>query len=186
MRFKGKLTKWNDDRGFGFIAPMEGGPEVFAHISAFPRDGRRPEVGEVLTYEQVADKAGRPRAVGITRPGVPAPARMRATHPPGTPRPGPRPSVVLPMVVIVLSLSVLGWEYRRYPARAAGEEAEAAAGPAHSVAEDTDSGRTCDERTRCSQMTSCEEATWFLEHCPGTKMDGNHDGVPCEKQWCGH
>ena len=42
----------------------------------------------------------------------------------------------------------------------------------------------CDGRTHCSQMTSCEEATFFLNNCPGTKMDGNNDGVPCERQWC--
>jgi hypothetical protein len=42
----------------------------------------------------------------------------------------------------------------------------------------------CDGRTHCSQMTSCEEATFFLKNCPGTKMDGNNDGVPCEQQWC--
>jgi Excalibur calcium-binding domain len=33
-------------------------------------------------------------------------------------------------------------------------------------------------------MMSCEEATWFLAHCPGVEMDGNRDGVPCERQWC--
>jgi len=43
---------------------------------------------------------------------------------------------------------------------------------------------SCDGRTYCSQMTSCAEATYFINHCPGTKMDGNNDGVPCEKQWC--
>lgn len=42
----------------------------------------------------------------------------------------------------------------------------------------------CDGRIYCSQMTSCEEATWVLQHCPGTKMDGNNDGIPCERQWC--
>ncbi|MDR1349647.1 MAG: excalibur calcium-binding domain-containing protein [Zoogloeaceae bacterium] len=42
----------------------------------------------------------------------------------------------------------------------------------------------CDGRTHCSQMTSCEEAVWFLENCPNTKMDGDHDGIPCEQQWC--
>jgi hypothetical protein len=42
----------------------------------------------------------------------------------------------------------------------------------------------CDGRTHCSQMTSCQEATWFLRNCPGTKMDGNNDGIPCEQQWC--
>jgi hypothetical protein len=43
----------------------------------------------------------------------------------------------------------------------------------------------CDGREYCSQMTSCEEATYFLENCPGVKMDGEGDGIPCEKQWCG-
>lgn len=43
---------------------------------------------------------------------------------------------------------------------------------------------TCDGRTHCSQMTSCEEATYFLQQCPNTQMDGNGDGIPCEKQWC--
>jgi hypothetical protein len=44
----------------------------------------------------------------------------------------------------------------------------------------------CDGRTYCSQMTSCAEAEYFLSHCPGTKMDGDHDGIPCERQWCGN
>ncbi|BCT93686.1 hypothetical protein LYSHEL_27130 [Lysobacter helvus] len=42
----------------------------------------------------------------------------------------------------------------------------------------------CDGRTMCSQMTSCAEATYFVQHCPNTRMDGNNDGVPCERQWC--
>jgi hypothetical protein len=43
---------------------------------------------------------------------------------------------------------------------------------------------TCDGRIYCSQMTSCAEANYFLSNCPGVKMDGNHDGVPCQEQWC--
>lgn len=35
-----------------------------------------------------------------------------------------------------------------------------------------------------AQMTSCTEARTFLKNCPGMEMDGNHDGVPCEQQWC--
>ena len=47
----------------------------------------------------------------------------------------------------------------------------------------------CDGRIHCSQMTSCEEATFFLKNCPGVQMDGGRpgekpDGVPCENQWC--
>jgi len=48
----------------------------------------------------------------------------------------------------------------------------------------TSSPFKCDGRTYCSQMTSCAEATYFLKNCPGVTMDGNNDGIPCEKQWC--
>ncbi|MDN5565343.1 MAG: excalibur calcium-binding domain-containing protein [Psychrobacter sp.] len=43
---------------------------------------------------------------------------------------------------------------------------------------------SCDGRQHCTQMTSCAEATYFINHCPDTKMDGNNDGIPCEQQWC--
>lgn len=43
----------------------------------------------------------------------------------------------------------------------------------------------CDGRTHCSEMRSCAEAAYFIQHCPNTKMDGDGDGVPCERQWCG-
>jgi len=52
------------------------------------------------------------------------------------------------------------------------------------VASDTRGPYQCDGRTHCSEMTSCEEAEFFLANCPGVKMDGGVDGVPCEKQWC--
>ena len=42
----------------------------------------------------------------------------------------------------------------------------------------------CDGRQHCSQMTSCAEAKAFLQSCPGMKMDGDHDGIPCEDQLC--
>ncbi|MBK1616525.1 calcium-binding protein [Rubrivivax gelatinosus] len=48
----------------------------------------------------------------------------------------------------------------------------------------TSSRFSCDGRTYCSQMHSCEEAKFFLDHCPGVKMDGDGDGIPCETQWC--
>ena len=43
---------------------------------------------------------------------------------------------------------------------------------------------TCDGRQHCSQMSSCAEATYFIQHCPNTKMDGDQDGIPCEDQLC--
>jgi len=44
----------------------------------------------------------------------------------------------------------------------------------------------CEGKIYCSEMSSCAEAKFYLRNCPGTKMDGNNDGIPCEKQWCGH
>ena len=79
-----------------------------------------------------------------------------------------------------------GWYgYSQYQRRTltAEEAPEVATAPAapRSVPE----GRfKCDGRIYCSQMTSCAEATFFLQNCPGTKMDGNNDGIPCERQWC--
>ena len=55
---------------------------------------------------------------------------------------------------------------------------------AHSAARNTNNYK-CDGRQHCSQMTSYEEAKFFIENCPDTKMDGDHDGIPCERQF-GH
>ncbi|WP_147173886.1 excalibur calcium-binding domain-containing protein [Pseudomonas sp. SJZ079] len=56
--------------------------------------------------------------------------------------------------------------------------------PSTALSASTASSYSCDGRTHCSQMRSCEEATYFLKNCPGTQMDGDYDGVPCESQWC--
>ena len=41
MRFDGTLKSWNDERGFGFLAPLEGGEDVFVHFSAIQSSGYR-------------------------------------------------------------------------------------------------------------------------------------------------
>lgn len=45
---------------------------------------------------------------------------------------------------------------------------------------------TCDGSKYCKQMTSCDEARYFMKNCPGTHMDGDNDGIPCEMQYCGN
>lgn len=64
MRHEGRLTDWNDDRGFGFIAPASGGPRVFVHVSALPR-GQRPVVDDLLTYAEARDARNRLRAADV-------------------------------------------------------------------------------------------------------------------------
>ena len=69
MRSKGKIATWKDDKGFGFIASNDGGPQVFIHIKAFSNRNRRPEIGEVVTYAVTKDEQGRTRAANATYAG---------------------------------------------------------------------------------------------------------------------
>lgn len=65
MRFQGKITRWKDDQGFGFVTRNATGDEAFVHIKAFSSRSRRPVEGDVVTYELAKDERGRPRAVGV-------------------------------------------------------------------------------------------------------------------------
>jgi Excalibur calcium-binding domain len=90
-------------------------------------------------------------------------------------------------LVIIVILGLLGWQgYQHYQARTAKTAAlpESSTAPVPAALSSPVAQYKCDGRTYCSQMTSCEEATYFLRNCPGVKMDGNNDGVPCEQQWC--
>ena len=53
-------VKWfNDAKGFGFIEPEEGGPDVFAHFSAIEMDGFRTlKQGSKVSYELVQGPKG--------------------------------------------------------------------------------------------------------------------------------
>jgi Excalibur calcium-binding domain len=94
------------------------------------------------------------------------------------------------LVVIVVVAAVLSFMAARHHASPPGVGGFDSAGspPSNRAAADPSDlpsrDSRCDGRTFCSQMTSCEEAKYFLNHCPNTKMDGDHDGVPCEQQWC--
>lgn len=63
MKGKGHVSQWNDDRGFGFITPVNGDKPVFLHIKAMANRNRRPTVGELLSYELAQDKQGRWQAL---------------------------------------------------------------------------------------------------------------------------
>jgi uncharacterized membrane protein YsdA (DUF1294 family)/cold shock CspA family protein len=65
MRFEGTLKTWNDDRGFGFIEPAQGGQEIFVHIKAFGRRAGRPQVQQLLSFEIEPGPQGRKRAKNV-------------------------------------------------------------------------------------------------------------------------
>lgn len=96
-------------------------------------------------------------------------------------------------LIVLLIIAALGWYgYTKYQdrlktQRLVGAPVESEKAPTVTLPKADGAGVSsfkCDGRTYCSQMTSCAEATFFLKNCPGTKMDGNNDGIPCESQWC--
>ncbi|MBT0588173.1 DUF1294 domain-containing protein [Alteromonas oceanisediminis] len=66
MRSQGRLTNWNDDKGFGFVEPNGGGIRSFVHIKSFKKRSRRPVEGDLIVYEQIKDANGKYKAVNIS------------------------------------------------------------------------------------------------------------------------
>ena len=97
-------------------------------------------------------------------------------------------------IIWILVLAVLGWygwgKYEAHikaqdAAEAAGRSVKPAPAKARKAAEPAVSFFTCDGRNSCVQMTSCEEARYFVKNCPGMNSGASGEGVPsCEKQWC--
>ena len=186
-RYSGKLKKWNAERGFGFIVADDGGQDIFVHISAFARHGRLPTVGEVLTFEVEPDRNGKRSAVRVLRPGDAqrdaAPRRPVRLSTSGSDNSGGFFGKVISGLLVC---ALLWFGFSQYAKRAARFDSVLPAPPASiSPAKlPVPADFKCDGRNMCSQMTSCREATLFLQNCPGTQLDGNGDGVPCEQQWC--
>ena len=61
-------VKWfNTTKGFGFIAPDEGGKDVFVHISALERSGLTGLAdNQIVTYDLATGRDGRESAENLS------------------------------------------------------------------------------------------------------------------------
>ncbi|MFZ3037427.1 MAG: excalibur calcium-binding domain-containing protein [Rugosibacter sp.] len=86
-------------------------------------------------------------------------------------------------LIIFAVLVAFGWNYYQKGASSTQAqtqiEPQAFQAPVTLVNQPTENF-SCDGRQHCSQMRSRAEAEFFLKNCPGTKMDGDNDGIPCE------
>jgi CspA family cold shock protein len=61
----GKIKMFNEDKGFGFIKPGDGGVDDFFHVSAL-REGDEIERDKSVSFEVGTDpKSGKSRAVSV-------------------------------------------------------------------------------------------------------------------------
>jgi uncharacterized membrane protein YsdA (DUF1294 family)/cold shock CspA family protein len=108
MQFQGTLTTWHPDRGFGFIAPSEGGDDVFVHIKAFKRRDFQPVVGQVLAFEVELGPNGKKRAKQVewVRQAV-APSRVRKRA--GSAPWGTATLLAIPAFLVVFGVVTFVW-----------------------------------------------------------------------------
>lgn len=193
---KGKLARWIEDKGFGFIKPDDGGADVFIHISALRTMSRSPVVGDVIIYETEFGDNGKIRATNAKIEGVspvltisPVSKKVNTKtanyqyrqpkKPYNTYRPSYRKSGYrfLPVLIVVVAVYAFDKFRNHIPAAATPFE------PSFSEPIKPSQTFTCQGKVYCSQMSSYDEAVFYLQNCPGTKMDGDGDGEPCEQQF---
>ena len=63
---RGIIIKWFDEKGYGFIEPVGGGPHLFFHVRSIRNSERRDLLGHRVTYLEGTDRDGRPAATNIT------------------------------------------------------------------------------------------------------------------------
>ena len=64
MRTKGTVKGFNDQKGFGFIQPDDGGTDVFVHATALERAGMRAlSEGQKVSFTTAVDKRSGKTAV---------------------------------------------------------------------------------------------------------------------------
>jgi len=65
MRYQGKIVKWNEAKGYGFIMPKGGNQSVFVHVRGFSSRKRRPLDNLLVSYALGSDTKGRCCAVNV-------------------------------------------------------------------------------------------------------------------------
>lgn len=169
MRFQGKIKSWNKAKGFGFIYPNGSGNDVFAHISSFENRYSKPEIADIVTYEIEQDEKKRNRATKIKFVGEKNQQKSLNS--------------VWGFLVPILLFILIGLIVRDL-FQHRGSTIQSTFYKSVYERDYDSSNFSCQGKTHCSEMTSCQEALFYVENCSDTQMDGNHDSIPCEQQWC--
>lgn len=61
----GTIKFFIENKGYGFIQPSDGGPDVFVHVKALPPGIRRLIEGQAIQFEIGPGKNGKTKAVKV-------------------------------------------------------------------------------------------------------------------------
>lgn len=173
MRYQGRVIEWKDERGFGFIMPDGGGPKVFLHISSFSYRTRRPTVGAFVTYELSTDEKGRPRARAVQFVGESKPQSRRLNT----------AVSALTISLVVMFLGCVAYVRISHPNSTVSASMYKIFFAREALYQNP-RFRCESSKSSCARMSSCAEAFFHQEQCGVSVMDGDGDGIPCERQWC--
>ena len=177
---RGKLRKWNEERGFGFISVQDDKRDVFIHISSLKRTSRKPVVGDIISFETEIANDGKARTVNATIEGVKTIKQNSRRIINKEKENGFFKKLVSFSLLILVSVLIYVKVHDRGESLIPSDYLSI-----FSKGNDESALKySCGGKIYCSEMTSCEEAKFYQRNCPGTKMDGDRDGIPCETQWC--
>ena len=189
MLYQGKISKWVDDKGFGFITQDGSNDQVFVHISGFEKGQQRPNIGEVVSYKVASDgKKGLQayKVKYVNRPATQSRSSEKACRSKNGMNLFKWGSVVTLLLIspyLYKKVSFPRWQ-ETYEQQDIVDSLPTQRSQVTPIS--NNQSFQCADKTRCTEMASCEEAKFYLNNCPGTIADGDGDGIPCEDQWCGH
>ncbi|MGY8836180.1 MAG: cold shock domain-containing protein [Enterobacterales bacterium] len=194
---KGLLKTWKTDKGFGFIKSDTLEHDTFIHISALKHMSRKPKVGDTIYFEVATQPDGKTKAINCRIEGV---AELKAPYQKHNNQPhriakSNFASSFLGKVASISIIAVLGFiavnKYNHYksneqfnshtPVITNADLATFDEKYPKVVIPKNTQNFTCDGRQYCTEMRSRDEAVFFINNCLNTKMDGDGDGDPCER-----
>ena len=194
---KGLLKSWKTDKGFGFIKSDTLEHDTFIHISALKHMSRKPKVGDTIYFEVATQPDGKTKAINCRIEGVAelkAPYQKHNNQPHRIAKSNFASSFLGKVASIALIAALCFYAINKYNTHSSSQTpiiTNDLATNADLVTFDekypklvipkSTQNFTCDGRQHCSQMTSKDEAIFFINNCPNTKMDGDGDGKPCER-----
>ena len=189
---KGLLKSWKTDKGFGFIKSDTLEHDTFIHISALKHMSRKPKVGDTIYFEVATQPDGKTKAINCRIEGV---AELKAPYQKHTQQPyriaksNFASSFLGKVASIALIAALCFYAIDKYNTHSSSQTPVISNADLANFDEKypkivipkSTQNFTCDGRQHCSQMTSRAEAVFFINNCLDTKMDGDGDGNPCER-----